>query len=230
MVVSYNVHRCYGRDGVFDPRRILRVIEATGAQVAGLQEVDIHALESSPNILQLAATSGFAVIPGPTFLREGAHYGNALLSRFPVTRTRRHDLTVGHREPRGAIDVELDLAGATLRVVVTHFGLRRPERRLQVKKLLSVLEAHDAGPTVLLGDLNEWLPGARTLRPLERWFGRQTAPPRTYPAHRPVLALDRVLVRPAGPSTSVRVLRGGEARVASDHLPVVADLGAGGEV
>lgn len=226
-VASYNVHRCHGRDGVFDPRRVLRVIEASGAQVAGLQEVDIHSSASSPDILELAAASGFAVIPGPTLLRESSRYGNALLSRLPVVRTRRHDLTVGGREPRGAIDADLDLSGVTLRVIVTHLGLRRPERRLQAKKLLAVLEGDDPALTVLLGDLNEWLRGSRTLRPLERWFGRQTAAPPTFPAGRPVLALDRVLVRPTEPANIVRAFRRGEARIASDHLPVVADVRAG---
>ena len=49
------------------------------------------------------------------------------------------DLTVYRREPRGALDVDLDIDGRTVRVVVTHLGLLPGERRKQVRRLLDVL-------------------------------------------------------------------------------------------
>lgn len=223
MIVSYNIHRCYGRDGVLDRERVLRVIEATGARIAGLQEVDVDS-EASSSLLRLADAAGFTAIPGPTFVREGAPYGNALLSRLPVLQVRHHDLTVGNREPRGAVDADLDLDGVRLRVVVTHLGLRRPERRVQVRRLLAALEEGESERVVLLGDFNEWLRASRTLRPLERWFGAQPPAPRSFPAGRPILALDRVLLRPPESARRVRAFRDGEAWIASDHLPVVAEL------
>jgi endonuclease/exonuclease/phosphatase family metal-dependent hydrolase len=79
------------------------------------------------------------------------------------------------------------------------------------------------GPTVLLGDLNEWFLWGRPLRWLHAHFERPPAP-RTFPAGWPVLALDRVWVKPRRCLRAIAVHRSLLARHASDHLPVVAAL------
>ena len=78
-------------------------------------------------------------VAGPTLQRGSGHYGNALLTRRPVLDVRHVDLTVYRREPRGAIDADLDVDGAVVRVIVTHLGLLPGERRTQVRRLLDVL-------------------------------------------------------------------------------------------
>ena len=40
-VASYNIHRAIGRDGVYEPGRILRVLSEMNADVVALQEVDL---------------------------------------------------------------------------------------------------------------------------------------------------------------------------------------------
>ena len=56
-----------------------------------------------------------------------------------------------------------------------------------------------------------------------RFFVKPPAPA-TFPARWPVLALDRIWVRPRRRLERVFVHRSPTARVASDHLPVVAWL------
>ena len=80
----------------------------------------------------LAATLGHHAVAGPTLLRPDGHYGNALLTRRPVLDVRHVDLTVYRREPRAALDVDLDIDGVAVRVIVTHLGLLPGERRTQV--------------------------------------------------------------------------------------------------
>ena len=41
-VLTYNIHHGAGIDGVLDLERIAQVIEQSGADVIGLQEVDNH--------------------------------------------------------------------------------------------------------------------------------------------------------------------------------------------
>lgn len=218
-IVTYNIHAGVGRDRRVDPARIVDIVQEMGADVVALQEVHGMAV-----LQRLATAGGFATVAGPTLLRGGRHYGNAVLTGLPVKRVDRVDLSLPRREPRGALDVSLDTGVGDLRLMVTHLGLGPGERRRQTRRLLRRLEEGPAAATtVLAGDLNEWLLWGRPLRWLTRWFERAPAPA-TFPAVAPMLALDRIWVRPRHTLVSVSTHRSPLARQGSDHLPLKAVL------
>jgi endonuclease/exonuclease/phosphatase family metal-dependent hydrolase len=144
-----------------------------------------------------------------------------LFVRGEVLAVRNIELTVGKHEPRGVIDVDAWVRGTRVRVVTTHLGRRPAERLLQVRRLIDGLGPPGSGLMVVMGDFNEWIPLARSLRRMRERFGHSLAP-RTFSARTPVLSLDRIWVVPASALLEVRAHRGALARVASDHLPVVA--------
>ena len=224
-IASYNIHRCVGLDGRRDPARVAAVLREIDADVVGLQEVDAQRGPTSESMQMqfLADALGLHAVAGPTIVREGGHYGNALLTRRPVLDVRHIDLTVYRREPRAAIDSELDAGGASVRVLVTHLGLLPGERRIQVRRLLDALGSAGRAPIVLCGDINEWFAVGRPLRWLHARLGRALAVA-TFPATFPVFALDRLWVHPRDALRSLVAHRTGTARLASDHLPVVADI------
>jgi endonuclease/exonuclease/phosphatase family metal-dependent hydrolase len=229
-VVSYNIHRCVGGDGRQDPARIASVLREIDADVVGLQEVDAVSGPSTDSMQMqyLAASLGLHAIAGPTIIREQGHYGNALLTRRPVLDVRLIDLTVYRREPRGAIVADVDAGeGYTVRVIVTHLGLLPGERRTQVRRLLEVLgeETGDAAHhlTVVCGDINEWFAVGRPLRWLHGRLGPAATIP-TFPAAFPVFALDRIWVQPRNKLRTIKAWRTSPSRLASDHLPIIADL------
>ncbi|MFO7642068.1 MAG: endonuclease/exonuclease/phosphatase family protein [Candidatus Competibacteraceae bacterium] len=218
-VGSYNIHGAIGGDGRCDPNRTLCVIRELNADLIALQE--LHGLDW---LESFARQTEFEPIAGPTLLREGLDYGNALLTRLPVRQVRRLDLSVPGWEPRGALDVVFGGDYRSFRVLATHLGLRPAERRRQTRQLLRQLQEFDTGdPTFLLGDFNEWLPWSRPLRWLNAWFERAPAPA-TYPARYPLLRLDRIWLRPRGCLLEIHTHRSRLARLASDHLPVVATV------
>lgn len=230
LAVTYNIHGALGGDGIRDPRRVAAVIRATGAGIVALQEVDSRpgTLSDSVQMERLAAATALTPVPGPTIISSDRSYGNVLLTRFPVRTLQRHDLSEPGREPRGAIDAVLVLPAGPLRVIATHLGLRLRERRRQVGKLMEVLDERRELPLLLLGDFNEWIPMAGSLRRLNRRLGARPVPA-AFPARRPLLALDRVWSRPPGLVREVRAHAA--AAVASDHLPlvVVMDYPAGSQ-
>jgi len=224
-VASYNIHACVGGDGRCDPARIAAVLREIDADVIGLQEVDVRPGEADESMQMhyLAAALGHHAIAGPTMKRFGGHYGNALLTRRPVLEVRHVDLTVYRREPRAALDVDLDIAGSPVRVIVTHLGLLPGERRTQVRLLLDRLGENGSEIVILCGDINEWFAIGRPLRWLHARLGRSEGIA-TFPAAFPVFALDRIWVHPRATLEGLTAHASPEARRASDHLPVLADL------
>ncbi len=225
-IAAYNIHRGVGRDGREEPGRIAAVIGEMAPEVLALQEVDSE--RATLHAALLSQTTGHQVLLGPTLQRGDAQYGNALLVRCRVLDVRHIDLSVSRREPRGALDVDLDADGCPLRAVTTHFGLSIPERNAQIIRLLDALRSGPDPPVVLLGDINEWRPGAYVRRRLEQFFGRSAAV-RTFPARYPVLALDGIWARPLTALRGVRAHVSPLARVASDHLPVRGTIVLGEE-
>jgi endonuclease/exonuclease/phosphatase family metal-dependent hydrolase len=223
-VASYNVHRCIGSDLQRNVARVAAVIRELECDTVGLQEVDSVA-GGGGDAMQLdflAAATGMQAVPGLTLVRHDGHYGNALLTHRRIIAVRRHDLSFSRREPRSALEVELEASPLPLRVIVTHLGLRAGERRYQVRRMLELVRAVPAEQTVVvLGDINEWLPTARPLRWLHGLLGKPPAQ-RSFPVWLPVFALDRVWVRPRDALLTLRAHRSAMARRASDHFPVKA--------
>jgi phospholipase D1/2 len=223
-VATWNIHGAVGTDGRYVPARIVDVLGEIGADIVALQEVASEQ-EHATFLRDLERATGFHVVAGMLRQRHGHDFGNAVLSRYPVISVDHLDLCVRRYEPRGALDVCIDMGlAAPLRVVATHLGLRPGERREQVRRILAVVERDTPHPTLLMGDLNEWYLWGRPLRWLHSHFREIPAAPATFPARRPVFALDRIWVSPSG---SVRRLARHAtplARLASDHLPLVADI------
>jgi len=217
------VHACIGNDGRFDPQRILSVLQALDADFIGLQEVEDRIVGDERVSDLLARELGMHACRGATLERQDAHYGNLLLSREPAGSMRLHDISVPGREPRGVIDAEFAAFERRIRLLVTHFGLRAHERRRQVDDVAGIAGDGNADIDVLLGDCNEWRPASYTLKALGRRFDAVHRL-RTWPARRPILALDCICVSPAAVSATARVFRSTAARRASDHLPLVCDL------
>ena len=222
-LVSYNIHRCYGRGGVYDPGRIKAVLDTLDAHVIALQEVELA--HQDPGLLdRLCIGKPWQALHGMTMKNTNGHYGNALLTALPVLSIERLDLSVSGREPRGALHVVLNNHGQKLEVMATHLGLRPAERRAQIHALLQRLQASSGEHTkVLLGDLNEWFLWGRPLRWLHRHFA-ETPALRTFPARWPVFALDRIWVSPIEKLERLSVPRSPLIRKASDHLPLLAQL------
>jgi len=220
-VLSYNIHECVGSDRQRNPVRIAEVINRSGAEIIGLQEVhsDASGTEELHQMNYLAAATGLQAIPGPSVERRNGHYGNVLLTGYKVLAVHNLNLSYPGREPRGAIDAELEIGSAIVRVIVTHLGLRAPERRFQVRKLLLALSEPRAATVIILSDFNEWLPTGRSLRWIHTRLGK-TALVRTFPAAFPLFALDRIWVSPAAALVKVSRVRTPLTRIASDHLPL----------
>jgi endonuclease/exonuclease/phosphatase family metal-dependent hydrolase len=158
-VLTHNLHFGFDVRGWSDLEGAARAIEATGADVVGLQEVSrgwyVNGSTDMLAWLQRRLRMPYARFAGAS----DAIWGNALLSRYPIVAS---EVIMLPREGvplrRNALQVELDLGpGRRLQVVVTHLHhLEGPDgARVRLAQLPPLLERVAGQPaTVLMGDLN----------------------------------------------------------------------------
>ncbi len=235
-VATYNVHGCVGTDGARSEERIAEVIASLYVDIIGLQELDLNRGRSRrvDQAARIAACLGWHALFHPAVEKESEQYGDAILSRFPLTPRRAGVLPARApwfcRESRGALWVTAATPGGPCHVLNTHLGLGRRERLTQAALLAGPewLGALPGEPAILMGDFN-CLPGSAALRLLARALPPGAPPPRTpaaFPSRRPLIALDHILVNRYLKITRLSAVRNPLTRIASDHLPLVADISA----
>lgn len=243
-VASFNIHAGIGADGRFDLRRTAAAIRATGADVVGLQEVDVHWGSRSDwrnEARALADMLGMRVFFAPIYSLDPPapgeprrEYGLAILSRYPIVHAVNHEITRLSTQSPGAEpapapgfpEVVLNVRGARVHVYNTHLDYRGDPtiRRQQVGDMLAIMAADKDEQQVLVGDFNAEH-GAPELGGLwdhldDAWPAGGAGGGNTYPAADPVKRIDYVTVTPGIDIRSAAVPDTG----ASDHRPVVAEL------
>jgi endonuclease/exonuclease/phosphatase family metal-dependent hydrolase len=226
LIASYNVHKCVGSDGRFDPERISRVIHEIDADVMALQEADSRFGERTGllDLHRLERETGLVPVPISGVTRAHGWHGNVVLFKQGKLRDV-HQVTLPGLEPRGALIAEIELAhGGMLRIIAAHLGLLRRSRAQQARMIIELMNSRGGEtPTILLGDLNEWRLGDRSsLKTFQSAFGPLPAAVPSFPASLPILALDRIIANRHGLISTVEVHASALARVASDHLPIKA--------
>lgn len=234
-IISWNIHRGRGEDGVIDPLRTVdvfaREVFAPPTDLVVLQEAD----EERPphrGILDLAdveARTGLRHIhrDGQSRWGQESHgfLGVLILAgdAIDVECVTVIDLP-GHCH-RGAVIADLRKNGRKLRLVGMHLSLTQLLRIAQMRTLAQYLYRTPARPTVLCGDLNEWRPwgGAAFSRAVlgDSFKGPALA---TFPVRRPILPLDRFVAGGGARVVRTRVLDGEGIRTTSDHRPLQAEI------
>ncbi|MGC4085606.1 MAG: endonuclease/exonuclease/phosphatase family protein [Vicinamibacterales bacterium] len=227
-IVTYNIHRSRGMDWRIRPMRVAEVLRAVDADIVALQEV-VGAGPRGSHIEAIGAALGMGWIMAPTRELRGHQFGNVVLSRFPVTHHVQHDFTYKSCEERCMQRVDVDVNGRVLHVYNVHLGTAILERRHQAQRLAAIVSnRHVTGPKIVLGDFNEWMRGLTTTMlssrlksvDLQQYMTRR----RHYPGLFPILHLDHIYYDGPLEVLHIEVLRNRLSLVASDHLPLIADV------
>jgi endonuclease/exonuclease/phosphatase family metal-dependent hydrolase len=240
-VMTYNVHSCVGMDGKLDAQRIARVIARARPDVVALQELDVGRVRtgSMDQAHRIAHHLEMEFHFHPAMHLEEERYGDAILTHLPMRLVKAGALPglpdKPRLEPRGALWVTVELDGREIQVLNTHLGLLRRERIAQVEALLGpewLGHRQCRAPVVFCGDLNA-LPSSPVCSRLKRRLADVQdlaaghRPRGTFSSRMPNLRIDHVFVSTAVEVTGIEVGDSELARVASDHLPLVAELRIG---
>jgi endonuclease/exonuclease/phosphatase family metal-dependent hydrolase len=237
-LVTWNVHRCVGRDGVCSPARIARVLASLQPDIVALQELDVRRVRTGgvDQAEAIARELGMAHHFHPAYRVMEEEYGDAILTARPAKFIRGAALPgigpLQRLEPRGALWVSVNIGGFDVQVFNTHLGLRGYERLAQVEALfgrdwIGAPNCHE--PVILTGDFNA-IPRSRVyaritarLRDAQK-LGPARKPKATFPSMLPILRLDHVFLSKTFDVTRAETVRTPETRVASDHLPLFVDF------
>jgi endonuclease/exonuclease/phosphatase family metal-dependent hydrolase len=226
-VLCYNIHHAEGIDRKLDVPRIARVILSVKPDLVALQEVDnkterTQRVDQAAELARLTKMNG---VFGANIAFQGGHYGNAVLSRFPIASQKNHLLpNVDSGEQRGVLETVIKISkDRSILFMVTHFDHRRldQERRASAKFINQMMGKQKNTPAILAGDLND-VPDSLTLKEVGKlWMRTNPEITPTVPVAKPSRQIDYILVRPKGRWKVVETHVLDEA-VASDHRAIFA--------
>lgn len=243
-VVTLNIHKGLS---TFNTRVVIHELReglrALAPDIVFLQEVqglnERHALRYTAWPMapqhEFLADAGWQHAYGLNRVHQYGHYGNALLTRFPIVSSENADVSDHRFEKRGMLHAVVKVPGwkRNLHCVCVHLSLHERGRRRQLDAIAGRLEqlVDSKMPIIVAGDFNDWR--QRASRILEKSLGmtevsaaRGGGHLRTFPSLLPLFGLDRIYVR------GFHVLRaevhaGAPWSLLSDHLALSAELKRG---
>ena len=228
-VATYNIHRCRGLDGRTSPSRIADVIRTIDPDIIALQEVVGASPRSAGHAEELGAQLGMGWVMASARHLRHALFGNVVLSRLPILHHAQYDLSWKTCEPRCCQRVDIAVGSHTLHLYNVHLGTAYLERRYQASRLVSFVHDRRVGqPKIVLGDFNEWMRGLATQMLSQRLesidLRAHLRRRRTYPGVFPLVHLDHIYYEGKVEVARLELPRTRLALLASDHLPLVAEL------
>jgi endonuclease/exonuclease/phosphatase family metal-dependent hydrolase len=233
-VMTYNIHGCGGMDGKVSAARIARVIAQHEPDIVALQECYGARRGDQARAIAAELKDAYHFPVDLTVLQDD--YGNAIISvpKMRLVKAGKLPTLPGRSiEIRGAIWAAVEFAGAEIHFMNTHLGLYAVERQRQAEALIGPewLGSESCGSAAILcGDFNAF-PSSTVYRTLtgrlheaqENAKGHR--PRNTFFGRHPVFRIDHVFCSPGFKTVKVEVPRNHLTRLASDHLPIVAELG-----
>lgn len=229
-VLSYNIHHANppSETGKIDLEAIAKVINESGADLVGLQEVDVHTIrsgKSSNQAEELGEMTGRHVFFSKGIDFQGGEYGTAILSKYPILESERYELPnlEGlNAESRTLAVVTVEVEGKPVKFANTHLDYTNAENNLlQVTRILEIFDGEKL-PVIMVGDFNA-LPESASVQLLDRHFTRSCTQNCgfTIPQIQPKRTIDYIMAS-AGSPFEVKEHQVIDEPYASDHLPVLA--------
>lgn len=239
--LTFNIHKA--RSTFLLSNTLLKIKEATTSLPVDflfIQELVGEGADFIPKELNDKVSSQIEILAdtiwtdhcyGKNAIYKDRHHGNAILSRFPISKWENENISTNTWEQRGLLHCEVPLEnGKTLHMFNVHLNLLHTERVKQVERVISRYLKHipQDSPFILAGDFNDWSKELSTY--LETKLGLfechkklKNGYAKTYPNFFPMLSLDRVYAKNINP-IKAEALSLGLWRELSDHLPIYLEF------
>jgi endonuclease/exonuclease/phosphatase family metal-dependent hydrolase len=231
-ILSYNIHKGFNwNNSELTIKLIKDMIQSTHAEVVFLQEV-VGENQVYTNLKEGWINSQYEFLADqrwPQFayaqnaIYENRHHGNAILSKYPISKWEQINISTNKFEQRGVLFCEIQLPLYTLHAYCVHLNLLHRSRIKQYEMLSEIINQRTPSniPVIIAGDFNDW--NQKASNHFEEVYGFVEAYKslhgnyaKTFPAQYPILSLDRMYVRNINPEI-VKVYNDYEWKSISDH-------------
>lgn len=230
-VMTYNIHHGIGSDEIYSLSRIARIIRDQSPHLVCLNEVDCNTERTygDDQARKIAAELGMDFTFAKNFAIGDGWYGNAILSRYPIkfSENRLYQEAEG-REQRGLLHTIIRIGVREVHFYGTHFSVDSLANASEASEMLDIILDWGLNqPVIVAGDLN-MEPNYQRIRELTYYLydigAHLEANPYTYPSTNPTRRIDYIFCNDKITPKSVYVVNTENARLASDHLPVIAQF------
>lgn len=231
-VLSYNIHKGFNwSNSELTINDIKETIQATHAELVFLQEVvgenkleqQKHDHWTNDQYEFLADQKWPEYAYAKNAIYEHRHHGNAVLSKYPITKYEQINISTNKYEQRGVLFCEIQLPHTKIHAYCVHLNLLHRSRLKQYKMISDIIKERtsDNTPVIIAGDFNDWNRKASNILEIEEGFleaykSLHGEYPKTFPAQFPLLSLDRMYVKEINPEI-VKVLNSNKWKKLSDH-------------
>lgn len=234
-IASYNIHKGIGGvDRRYRPERIIETLNRYNPDIVLMQEVDDLVPRSRQDkqveLFAEALEMNYYAYQRNVSLKRG-HYGNAILSRFPLVDVQDINLTIPLKKRRRCLlahcHLKYDGHQRTLLIANLHLGLAAFERRMQLRKILEhhvIQHTHRHTPMIVGGDYNDVWQNLGKQIMVPAGFQASGKAISTFPAAFPARALDHLFFKGDLKLHHAFASRSKIASQASDHLPLIVDF------
>lgn len=231
--MSYNIQHGEGEDKVLSLPRIAKIIYESGAEVAGIQEIDRFYSDRSnyedqvkqlSDMLSFNYTYGVNLdLPSLNGREVNRQYGTAIFSKYPILDYENILLPSFGAEQRGLLRAKIDIGGTHFNIYNTHLGLDRENRLAQIKEIIKVMSS-DKEPHLILGDFNaepvnqelQYLIDKTDLKDVFQEVPNAS----THNANQPTKRIDYIFASSQVKFSNPLVIHAN----GSDHLPIIVEL------
>ncbi len=224
-LVTYNIHRGKNVENCKSLEGTCETLQKINADVIALQEVEMMpGVGSQSRQAQiLAGKLGMEFVYGAVHPLKFGSVGNAVLSRYSLTNQINHILP-DSRDPRGCLQVDINIKGTMIRLFNTHLGLSQISRYRHLKYIILPMMQSSSLPSILAGDMNA-APRMREIQMIsyylyDTFLHNSGMIGNTFPSDYPRARIDYIFLDQRWRCDESSIIRS----TASDHLPVTAHI------
>lgn len=224
-LVTYNIHRGKNMENCKSLEGTCETLKKINADVIALQEVEMMpGVGSQSRQAQiLAGKLGMEFVYGPVHPLKFGSVGNAVLARYRLTNHINHVLP-DSREPRGCLQVDININGTMIRLFNAHLGLSQISRFRHLKYIILPIMQASSFPSILAGDMNA-APRMREIQMIsyylhDTFLNNSGMIGNTFPSDYPRARIDYIFLDQRWQCEGFNIIKS----VASDHLPAAAHI------
>lgn len=230
-VMTYSINHGIGTDNIYSLSRIAKIIRSKSPQLVVLNGIDYKTKRgfNDEQARRIAADLGMEFTFARNYAIDGGWTGNAILSKYPIEFAENKIYKQNYGlDTKSLLHIIINAGSSKIHFYGTELSADSISSSNQIKELLNFVFEWGSDNPVIIGGNFEMIPSTKPIYEMAYYFNdvgsSVQSPGFTYPAGQPHKRIDYLFSNKFAIPLEVMVLDNETTRIASDHLPVVAQF------